>query len=170
MGRTHKLTSTTKSSYVPHVKGINPTGGWRGPSTRASVHVEMEQDEEELDYQKIVPIFYNYYFDKEFNSDIYHELVSYYDPNSDDEYGNGSDTHIQNIISIIMDYMECVVKETKNKKWIIHGLGFNEIINLTNFDMEHFEIALESYFENFREEDHYMWWEHYSPNSEESKE
>jgi hypothetical protein len=168
MGRTHKLLPTTQSNYIPHLKGIHPKAGWRGPSTNASVQVEMDSENEEtFDYQKIVSVFYNYYFDKEFTSSIRNELLSYYDPENDDEYdydkNKGSDTHIQNIISMIIDYMENVIEKNKNKKWVVNGLCFNETIDLTNFDIYEFENALEHYFEDFTDEKHYMWLEHYSP-------
>ncbi len=186
MGRTHKLLPTTQSNYIPHLKGIHPKAGWRGPSTNASTQVEIDSENEEtFDYQKIVSVFYNYYFEKDFMRKIHNELISYYDvsaniplnpldrdrndPENDDEddydKNKGFDTHIQNIISIIVEYMEYVLDENKNKKWIVNGLFHKETIYLHYFDIYEFENALEDYFQDFTDEKHYMWLEHYSFSS-----
>ncbi len=100
---------------------------------------------------------------------IHNELISYYDPEKDDEddydKNKGSDIHIQNIISIIVEYMEYVLEENKNKKWIVNGLFHKETIYLHYFDIYEFENALEDYFQDFTDEKHYMWLEHYSFSS-----
>ncbi len=167
MGRTHKLLSTTQSNYIPHLKGIHPKAGWRGPSTNASTQVEIDsENEERFDYQKIVSVFYNYYFEKDFMRKIHNELISYYDPENDDENNydknKGSDTHIQNIISIIVEYMEYVFEENKNKKWIVNSFFHKETIYLHHFDIYEFENVLEDYFQDFTDEKHYMWLQHYT--------
>ncbi len=100
---------------------------------------------------------------------IHNELISYYDSENDDEEdydkNKGSDTHIQNIISIIVEYMEYVLEENKNKKWILNTLFHKGIIYLHNFDIYEFENALEDYFQDFTDEKHYMLLKHYSPSS-----
>ncbi len=163
MGRTHKL-PIFSSKYI---KDFHPKSGWCTSKIYALLDIEIDDEDIEY-YEYIVSLFFNYYFEKTFMKKIYDELILYYDPNSDLEFNydknKGSNVHIQNIITIILDYMKEVLKKNKNKKWVVNGLFHTETIYLYNFNIENFEMALSNHFQNFNVHRYGMWLEHYTLN------
>ncbi len=166
MGRTHKqltpqqVDKLHKANHICRVKGIHPTGGWLGPSTRGTNHLDTEYDNEEdrqsLDYySRILKSFYNkqsYEKDlfsgkREFNHSMYEALY-------EKDYGM--------VISLIIEFMEEVLETYKTKLDYVDLFG-----NLEHFDIEQFEIYLEKYFSDVSEEDDDMWLTYYEPNKNE---
>jgi hypothetical protein len=167
MGRTHKqltpqqVEKLHKANHIGRVKGIHPTGGWLGPSTRATNHIDTDYDSEEEDgqnsdyYVEILKSFYNkhpygknpFSGKREFNHSMYEALY-------EKDYGM--------VISLIIEFMEEIVETYKTKLDSVDLFG-----NLEHFDIDRFEIYLEKYFSDVSEEDDYMWMEHYKPNSDE---
>ncbi len=163
MGRTHQQLTPQqanklhKANQLGRVKGIHPTGGWLGPSTRSTTHLDTDYDSED-DYHRsddyyaqILAFFYNdevmIYENVKFRNDMYEALY-------EQDYGM--------VISLIVEFMEELVETYKSKLDNVDLFG-----NLESFDIEYFEIYLEKYFSEINEETEDIWMEYYKPNFDE---
>lgn len=163
MGRTHKqltpqqVDKLHKANHICRVKGIHPTGGWLGPSTRATNHIDTDYDnEDEYDendeyYQQILKSFYN---DHHYVNENVQFRRNMYDGLYDQDYDM--------VISLIIEFMEEVLEKYKSKLDKVKLYG-----NLKDFDIDQFKIYLEKYFSNVNESIEDLWLTHYEPNENE---
>jgi hypothetical protein len=152
MGRTHqRLTYQQEQklhscNHISHVKGIHPTGGWLGPSTRSSVHVDMESDgeddsEENVFYERILHVFQNGISDKDFTNSF------------SDALHHGKDVYV--LADLMLSYFERIVSEENRMN--VPSFG-----NMSEFDSFEFYEYVIHYFEFMSPIIKDIWMDNYS--------
>ncbi len=137
MGRTHSALTPQQekklhsSNHISHVKGIHPTGGWLGPSTRSSVHVDVESDEEDdmeenSLYERILNVFKNGISEEDFSHTF------------SDALHHGEDGYV--LADLMLSYFERIVSEENRMNVPLFG-------DMSDFDSIEFYEYVIQYFE-----------------------